>query len=120
MNQLSSRSFRLSLSGPPDPPSILSGIELRRVFGKLREQYQFIVVDLPALSCVVDTSATTEFIDSYVLVIEWGRTNRDLVEQLLRSTPRFSKSILGAVLNKVDVKKMATYQPYLNGYYHFK
>ena len=45
-----------------------------------------------------------EFIDAYVLVIEWGRTTVDVVQHALRAAPLPSGSILGAVLNKADVK----------------
>ena len=107
-------------AGPPDPPSILSSVELKRVFDVLREQYDFIVVDLSPLAGVIDVCATTELIDAYVLVIEWGRTNVDVVQHALRAAPNVSESILGAVLNKADIKSLATYDPYLTGYYFHK
>jgi polysaccharide biosynthesis transport protein len=86
----------------------------------LREQYDFIVVDLSPLAGVIDVCATTELIDAYVLVIEWGRTNVDVVQHALRAAPNVSESILGAVLNKADIKSLATYDPYLTGYYFHK
>ncbi len=104
-------------AGPPDPPSILSSSELKQVFNELRKQYDFIVVDLSPLGGVIDVCATTEFIDAYVLVIEWGRTTVDAVQHALRAAPNVSKSILGAVLNKADIKALASYDPYLTNYY---
>lgn len=107
-------------SGPPDPPSILSGPELRRVFDELRKQYQFVIVDLSPLAPVIDVCATTEFIDSYVFVIEWGRTTIDLVKRALRAASVVSESILGVVLNKADVKTLAKYDSYPMHYYYYK
>jgi len=107
-------------SGPPDPPSILCGAELKRVFEDLRKQYDFVVVDLSPLAGVVDVCATTELIDEYVLVIEWGTTTVDAVQHALRAAPKVSESILGAVLNKADIKSLATYDPYLTSYYYHK
>jgi succinoglycan biosynthesis transport protein ExoP len=104
-------------AGPPDPPSILSSPELRKVFDELRKQYEFVVVDLSPLGGVVDVCATTELIDAYVLVIEWGRTTVDVVQHTLRAAPNVSESILGAVLNKADIKSLANYDPYLTSYY---
>jgi succinoglycan biosynthesis transport protein ExoP len=104
-------------AGPPDPPSILSSAELKQVFDALRKQYEFVVVDLSPLGGVIDVCATTELIDAYVLVIEWGRTTADAVQHTLRAAPNVSESILGAVLNKADIKSLASYDPYLTSYY---
>jgi polysaccharide biosynthesis transport protein len=104
-------------TGPPDPPSILSSAELRRVFDELRKQYEFVVVDLSPLAGVIDVCATTELIDAYVLVVEWGRTTVDAVQHTLRAAPNVAESILGAVLNKADIKSLASYDPYLTSYY---
>ena len=104
-------------AGPPDPPSILSSPELKRVFDELRKQYEFVVVDLSPLGGVIDVCATTELIDAYVLVIEWGRTTVDAVQHTLRAAPNVAESILGAVLNKADIKSLASYDPYLTSYY---
>ena len=104
-------------AGPPDPPSILSSPELKRVFDELRKQYEFVVVDLSPLGGVIDVCATTELIDAYVLVIEWGHTTVDAVQHTLRAAPNVAESILGAVLNKADIKSLASYDPYLTNYY---
>ena len=104
-------------AGPPDPPSILSSPELKQVFDELRKQYEFVVVDLSPLGGVIDVCATTELIDAYVLVIEWGRTTVDAVQHTLRAAPNVAESILGAVLNKADIKSLASYDPYLTSYY---
>ena len=107
-------------AGPPDPPSILSSAELSRVFDELRKKYQFVIVDLSPLAPVIDVSATAELVDAYVLVIEWGRTTVDVVQRALRAAPLVSELILGAVLNKADIKVLAAYDPYVTSYYFHK
>ena len=107
-------------AGPPDPPSVLSSAELSRVFDELRKKYQFVIVDLSPLAPVIDVCATTELVDAYVLVIEWGRTTADVVQRALRAVPLVSESILGAVLNKADIKVLAAYDPYVTSYYFHK
>jgi succinoglycan biosynthesis transport protein ExoP len=107
-------------SEPPDPPTILGSMELRQVFDQLRTLYEFIVVDLSPIAPVIDVCATAELIDSYVLVIEYGRTTIDVVEHALLAAPDISKSMLGAVLNKANIKELARYDPYLSGYYYMK
>jgi succinoglycan biosynthesis transport protein ExoP len=103
-------------SGPPDPPTILASVELKRIIDQLRTLYEYVIVDLSPIAPVIDVCATTEFIDSYVLVIEWGRTTIDVVEHALRVAPNVSRCVMGAVLNKANVKKLESYDPYLSGY----
>ena len=43
--------------GPPDPPSVLSSVELKQIFDELRKQYEFVIVDLSPLAGVVDVCA---------------------------------------------------------------
>ena len=105
-------------AGPPDPPTILSSTEMKQLFNELRKQYDFVFVDLSPIAPVVDVCATTELIDAYVLVIEWGRTTVDVVQHALRSAPIPFETMLGAVLNKADIKILAAYDPYLTGYYY--
>ena len=107
-------------AGPPDPPTVLLSAELRRLFDELRNRYQYVIVDLSPLAPVIDVSATTEFVDSYVFVIEYGKTTVDLIMRALRAAPAVSDSIIGAVLNKADLKTLATYDSYMTNYYFNK
>jgi succinoglycan biosynthesis transport protein ExoP len=106
--------------GPPDAPTILASVELRRIFDQLRTLYEFVVVDLSPIAPIVDVCATTELIDSYVLVIEYGRTTIDVVEHALRAAPDVSQTIVGVVLNKANIRELSKYDPYLSGYYYMK
>jgi polysaccharide biosynthesis transport protein len=110
----------LSRPGPPDPPTILASVELKRIFDQLRTLYEYVIVDLSPIAPVIDVCATTELIESYVFVIEWGRTTIDVVEHALRAAPDISESIIGVVLNKANIRELAKYDPYLSGYYYMK
>jgi capsular exopolysaccharide synthesis family protein len=103
-----------------DAYTILNSDGLRRVFDELRARYEFVVVDLSPLAPVIDVCATTHLIDSYVLVIEWGCTKIDIVEHALRAAPDVHDSMLGAVLNKADIRRLVKYDPRLAGYYYNK
>jgi len=60
--------------------------------------------------------ATVDLIDDYVLVIEWGRTKIDVVQKALRNAKGVHKNIIGAVLNKVDMKQIKLYDKYNAAY----
>jgi succinoglycan biosynthesis transport protein ExoP len=62
--------------------------------------------------------ATSGFIDSYLLVIEWGSTKIDAVQYMLRNEPNVHENIVGVVLNKVDMAAMGRYDSYGANYYY--
>jgi polysaccharide biosynthesis transport protein len=97
---------------------ILSAEPTRALFDKLRASYDYVIVDLPPLAPIVDVRATTPLVDCFVLVVEWGRTKIDVVQHALHTAPNVSEAILGAVLNKTDMKVMKRYDSYHNDYYN--
>jgi polysaccharide biosynthesis transport protein len=84
---------------------------------RLRNEYAYVVVDLPPLAPVVDTRATTHLIDSYLFVIEWGSTKINVVEHALSRAPGVSENVLGAILNKVDMNELEKYDSENRTYY---
>jgi succinoglycan biosynthesis transport protein ExoP len=100
---------------------ILASDATKKLFANLRERYEFVVVDLSPLAPVVDARATTHFLDSYVFVIEWGRTKFDVVARVLADAPGIHKNLLGVVLNKANLGTMGRYEGggyYSGKYYH--
>lgn len=97
---------------------LLSAESTRTLFDKLRSSYDYVIVDLPPLAPIVDVRATTPLVDCFVLVVEWGRTKIDVVQHALHTAPNVSEAVLGAVLNKTDMKIMKRYDSYLRDYYN--
>jgi polysaccharide biosynthesis transport protein len=97
---------------------ILSSPATVKLFEQLRERYDHIIVDLPPLAPVVDVRAAARLIDSFVFVLEWGRTKIDVVEHALNTSPEVSDNLLGVVLNKVDLSVFSRYENYRGNYYY--
>jgi succinoglycan biosynthesis transport protein ExoP len=87
------------------------------LFERLRQSYEYIIVDVSPLAPVVDVRAMTHLVDAFVLVIEWGRTKIDVVEHALRKAPGVYDNLLGAILNKADVDLLRRYEGD-RGYYY--
>jgi polysaccharide biosynthesis transport protein len=92
--------------------------EIRKLFDQLRRSYDYVIVDLPPLAPIVDVRATTPLIDSFILVVEWGRTTTDVVEHALNTAPNVYDALLGIVLNKTDMKVMKRYASRYGDYYN--
>ncbi|WFU79131.1 polysaccharide biosynthesis tyrosine autokinase [Bradyrhizobium sp. CIAT3101] len=96
----------------------IMGAQLTKTFiDKLREEYAYIIVDLPPLAPVIDAKATTHLIDAYLFVVEWGATKVDVVEHALGRAPGISENTLGVILNKVDMDKLHKYDGETRTYY---
>lgn len=99
---------------------ILASKAMHAVVSLLRANYDYVVLDMPPLAPVVDVRVTTPFVDSYVFVVEWGKTKTDVVRHNLRHAPGIHDKLLGVVLNKADTKLLARYESYHGRYYYEK
>jgi succinoglycan biosynthesis transport protein ExoP len=96
---------------------ILASHATRQIFETLREAYDYVVVDLSPLAPVVDVRAMTHLVDSFVFVVEWGRTKIDIAEHALDGAQGVYENLLGVVLNKVDFKMLGRYDGHRQSYY---
>jgi succinoglycan biosynthesis transport protein ExoP len=95
---------------------------MRKLIEALREVYDYVLIDLPPLTPVVDVRSTNQIVDSYLYAIEWGRTSVEAVQRALTSAPMVHENLLGVVLNKADLEAMRNYSRnghdnYQNKYY---
>ena len=97
---------------------ILASEATRKMFERLREAYDYVIVDLSPLAPVVDVRVMTRLIDSFVFVVEWGRTKIDVAEHALAGARGVHENLLGVVLNKVDMHAFVRYESYRGNFYH--
>ncbi|MBN8943287.1 MAG: AAA family ATPase [Rhizobiales bacterium] len=72
----------------------------RELFEALRAKYDRIVVDLPAFSVLPDAFAMGSLLDSYILVVEAGRTRQRDAAEMVTALGSATTAIAGAVLNE--------------------
>jgi succinoglycan biosynthesis transport protein ExoP len=99
---------------------ILASDAMTKFIQRLREGCDYVIVDFPPLLPVVDTRVTTEFIDSYIYVVEWARTKRAIVEDVLKQAPEIHERLLGVIMNKADMREMSRYEGYAGRYSYRK
>lgn len=93
----------------PFSAELLVSPAMRGVFANLLSKYEYIVLDLPPVGAVVDARALSSTIDSFVYVVEWGRTARRAVRNAFQTEEQISRKCAGVILSKVDQKKMRLY-----------
>ena len=110
----------MEMPEPFESMEFLASESVRTMFEGLRRQYDYIVVDLPSLASVIDVRASTVTIDAYVLVVEWGKTSTETVQCALASAQGVHHKLLGAVLNKTDLRLMHHYTPHHKSECYFR
>jgi succinoglycan biosynthesis transport protein ExoP len=99
---------------------ILASAAMKQLIDEARETFDYVVIDLPPLAPVVDVRVTAAIVDSYVFVIEWGKTRIDVVEHALSGSRQIYDRLLGVVLNKADTQLIGRYEHYHGNYYYRK
>ena len=99
---------------------ILAAAATKVLFEDLQSNHDYVIVDLSPLVPVVDTRATTRFVDSYVCVTVWGCTKIGAVKCALKDAPNVYEKLLGVVLNKANIDRLSTYEPVGRNYYRNK
>ena len=97
---------------------LLASGPTRALFEKLRGTYDYVIVDLSPLAPVVDVRVITPMVDSFLFVVEWGRTKIDVVEHALSNAPGIHDNLLGVVLNKTNMNALGRYQHSYGNYYY--
>lgn len=99
---------------------ILGSSATKRLFDQLRQNYEYVVVDLSPLAPIIDVRMTTQLVDSYIFVIEWGRTKIDVAQHALSQAEGVYENLIGAVLNKADMNLFGRYESHRENYYYNK
>jgi succinoglycan biosynthesis transport protein ExoP len=98
---------------------ILASTGMRALLAEAGQMFDYIVVDLPPLGPVIDVRAAASLFDAFLLVAEWGRTPRVMVQNLLTSDASLFEKCIGCVYNKVNLKRVNLYESYGSKDYYY-
>jgi capsular exopolysaccharide synthesis family protein len=100
---------------PPNPPAILARKTLGDLLDQLRERYEWILLDSPPLASVTDALLLARHVDLTLFVIQHNKVDKKLIRRSLAALRKVTPSLLGVVLNAVDITAKGSYYYY---YYH--
>ncbi|MBI3405417.1 MAG: polysaccharide biosynthesis tyrosine autokinase, partial [Acidobacteria bacterium] len=101
---------------PPNPAELLSSESVVALFGELRRQFDFVVLDSPPAITVADAMILAAHADGVILVAHGGVTTRDSLRHARKLLAGSNARMLGVVLNNVDMRS-ADYKYYYSYYY---
>jgi capsular exopolysaccharide synthesis family protein len=105
-----------------NPADLLTGEALRRLLGRLSDEFDTVIIDTPPVLALTDAailgSAAAAGRGGVLLVIRAGWTDRLAVEQALRQLDGAGAYVVGAVLNDPDGEAMRTDRYYYASDYY--
>ena len=105
-------------AGPysPNPADLLEESLFGDMISKLKEKYDYIIVDTPPMGNLIDGAIVARQCDGAVMVIERGSISYRLEQRVKGQLEKSGCRILGVVLNKVNMKRNGYYSKYYGKY----
>jgi capsular exopolysaccharide synthesis family protein len=91
----------LPLPAGEDPNLLLRTRELSQIFDWLRQQYDLVLIDVPALIPVADASAVLPFADGVILMGMAGKTTRPMLTRAREICVGMDANILGIIVGNL-------------------
>jgi succinoglycan biosynthesis transport protein ExoP len=94
---------------------LLASERMQAVLTAARHGFDHVIIDRPPVGAISDARAIAPLVNTFILVVNWGGTRFDVVEQALTDFGIAADKIVGVVLNKVNFRELDVYS---RGYYH--
>jgi capsular exopolysaccharide synthesis family protein len=90
---------------PPNPAELISSERMKELLRELSRQFDHILIDSPPLISVTDPVILSTMVDGSILVVQSGKSTRELVRRARRELAGVGARVFGVVLNNVNVKR---------------
>lgn len=108
-------------AGPmaPNPSELLEQESFEALMQFERSFYDYVIVDTPPIGSLIDAAVVAKQCDGAILVIESGAVSRKVAEKAKDQLEKSGCRVLGAVLNKVDMRRDRYYSKYSSKYSNY-
>ena len=106
---------------PPNPSEMLGSSKMSQFIKKLESDWDMILFDSPPLVAVTDATMISKEIDSIILVIKAGQTDKKAFHHTMANLNNIEAPLDGIVMNAVTSKSNygSYYYYYYHQYYHY-
>lgn len=101
---------------PPNPAELLGSNRMQRLIREAEEHYDTVLIDSPPAIALADSSILAPMVDGAILVLSAGQVTKEYALQTKERLETVGARIIGAVLNKVEMKSKEHYYYY---YYYY-
>jgi capsular exopolysaccharide synthesis family protein len=107
---------------PPNPVELLASKRFRRLLNNLTAKYDRVILDAPPYIGFADVLVLSQRVGGIVLVSSIGEASRETIGQFKKTISNIHGTILGCIVNKVDLDKKygyGSYHKYYQAYRHY-
>lgn len=98
---------------PPNPAEVLNSDQIRELWPRLLQDFDYLLVDSPPILAVADASILATQLDGVILVVNSGKTKINPAREARDQLKKANANLLGVILNQVKTKKRDYH------YYHY-
>ena len=92
---------------PPNPAEILASQRMAEILARLKNNADYMLIDTPPIIAVTDAAVLASRVDGVLLVVNAGKTKRDLAIKARDMLRQVNANLLGVVLNNAQIDKSA-------------
>ena len=89
---------------PPNPSELLAAESMRDLTVKLRDEFDFVLLDSPPVLAVTDAVILGTYADGVVLCAHGGETPREVIKRAAERLRQANVRVLGALLNNLNLQ----------------
>ncbi len=90
---------------PPNALQLIDSPKTRNLIARLKDLYDYVVIDAPPLLSVVDASLLAREVDGTIVVVSSGHTKRAQVVSVLEALEQAGEKPVGTVLTRARAKE---------------
>lgn len=94
---------------PPNPSELLASKKMSELLYEMKSYYDLIIFDTPPVLSVTDSQILASETDGVILVIPMGQVKSDEVFKAKTSLEMVKSTILGAIMNRVELNQDTYY-----------
>jgi capsular exopolysaccharide synthesis family protein len=119
VNTTETRNLFLITSGTiaPNPSEVLDSVEMDDLLKKVREEFDYVIIDTPPIVAVTDAEILSRKVDGSILVVSSNKTEKNLLDLGLKLIRNEDSFLIGTVLNNFSAK--SGYGSYYKYYYYY-
>ena len=99
---------------PPNPAELLHADRFKKIAETLGNAFDRVIFDSPPIGAVTDAAILARLTDGVIIVAKGGATSKDALMRARKQIAGEGVTILGAILNDLDLTKPGGY-----GYYYY-
>lgn len=102
---------------PPNPAELIGSEQMANLLKLLQNNFTHVVVDSPPIASFTDGVLIASMVDGVILVVNSGKSSRQVVRRSRQLLQDIGAKIFGVVLNNVNLRSQDNYY-YYQSYYH--